>query len=251
MILEAPRQPLVLREIPIPKPQAHQVVVRVNSCAICRTDLHVTDGELAEPKLPLIPGHQIVGRVFVVGEEVEGLTLGDRVGIPWLGRTCGHCGYCQSGRENLCDEARFTGYQVDGGYAEYVVADSRFCFPIPEGYADLQAAPLLCAGLIGYRALRMAGDAERLGFYGFGAAAHILFRWHATKGVRFTRTRAPEILVAKPSRANWVPFGPAIPVRRRPRNWRRLSSSPRRESWFLWLYNRLSREERSFAPAFT
>ena len=176
MILETPRQPLALREIPIPEPQAHQVVVRVNACAICRTDLHVADGELADPKLPLIPGHQIVGRVSAAGEQVEGLTLGDRVGIPWLGRTCGHCAYCQSGRENLCDKAQFTGYQVDGGYAEYVVADSRFCFPIPEGYADLQAAPLLCAGLIGYRALRMAGDAERLGFYGFGAAAHILIQ---------------------------------------------------------------------------
>jgi propanol-preferring alcohol dehydrogenase len=176
MTLEAPRQPLVLREIPTPEPQAHQVVVRVNACALCRTDLHVVDGELVEPKLPLIPGHQIVGRVCAVGQRVEGLTLGDRVGIPWLGRTCGHCGYCQSGRENLCDEAQFTGYQVDGGYSEYTVADSRFCFRIPEGYADLQAAPLLCAGLIGYRALGMAGDAGRLGFYGFGAAAHILIQ---------------------------------------------------------------------------
>jgi alcohol dehydrogenase, propanol-preferring len=176
MVLESTGRPLRFREVPTPEPQANQVLVQVNACAICRTDLHVVDGELADAKLPLVPGHQIVGRVSAVGEQVTGLHLGERVGIPWLGYTCSQCDYCQSGRENLCDEARFTGYHLDGGYAEYAVADSRFCFRIPEGYPDLQAAPLLCAGLIGYRALAMAGEARRLGFYGFGAAAHILIQ---------------------------------------------------------------------------
>ena len=141
---------------------------------MCRTDLHVVDGELTNPKLPLIPGHQIVGTIVETEEDTRRFSVGDRVGVPWLGWTCGKCRYCTSGRENLCDNARFTGYQIDGGYAEYAVADQRFCFLIPAGYPDLQAAPLLCAGLIGYRSLRMAGDAERLGLYGFGAAAHIV-----------------------------------------------------------------------------
>ena len=176
MVLESPRWPLRFLEVPTPKPHANQVLVQVNACAICRTDLHVVDGELADPKLPLVPGHQIVGRVSALGEQVTGLRLGERVGVPWLGYTCSQCNYCQSGRENLCDEARFTGYHLDGGYAEYAVADSRFCFRIPKRYPDLQAAPLLCAGFIGYRALTMAGDARRLGFYGFGAAAHILIQ---------------------------------------------------------------------------
>jgi len=162
----------------------------VHACGVCRTDLHVVDGDLDQPKLPLVPGHQIVGTVERVGEGVAGFAPGDRVGVPWLGRTCGVCRYCRSGRENLCDSARFTGYDIDGGYAERTVADERFCFPIPEGYPDLQAAPLLCAGLIGYRALRMAGDAERIGFYGFGAAAHILVqvaRWQGRRVYAFTR----------------------------------------------------------------
>jgi propanol-preferring alcohol dehydrogenase len=176
MVLESARRPLVSRDIPVPKPEPNQVLVRVNACAICRTDLHVVDGELADPKLPLVPGHQIVGSISAVGDQVVDFELGERVGIPWLGRTCGHCAYCDSGRENLCDDARFTGYQLDGGYAEFAVADARFCFRIPQGYSDLNAAPLLCAGLIGYRALAMAGDARRLGFYGFGAAAHILIQ---------------------------------------------------------------------------
>jgi len=164
MVLERQREPLQLRDLPVPEPSAGQVRLRVLACGVCRTDLHIVDGELERPKLPLVPGHQIVGLT----------DDGRRLGVPWLGWTDGTCRYCLSGRENLCDEARFTGYDLDGGYAEYAVADERFCFPIPDGYPDLQAAPLLCAGLIGYRSLRLAGDAERLGLYGFGASAHIV-----------------------------------------------------------------------------
>ena len=174
MLLESAGSPLRLAEVPVPEPGPGKVLLRVSVCAVCRTDLHVVDGELPDPSLPLVPGHQIVGVVESVGEGVERFASDDRVGVPWLGYTDGTCRYCRSGRENLCDEARFTGYQIDGGYADYAVADHRFCFPIPEGYPDLQAAPLLCAGLIGYRSLRMAGDARRLGLYGFGAAAHII-----------------------------------------------------------------------------
>ncbi|HSL00086.1 MAG TPA: zinc-dependent alcohol dehydrogenase family protein [Rubrobacteraceae bacterium] len=174
MILERAGVPLRSAELEVPEPGPGRILLRVRACAVCRTDLHVVDGELRDPKLPLIPGHQIVGTVERVGEGVERFATGDRVGVPWLGYTDGSCRYCRSGRENLCDEARFTGYQIDGGYAEHTVADHRFCFPVPEGYPDLQAAPLLCAGLIGYRSLRMAGEAERLGLYGFGAAAHIV-----------------------------------------------------------------------------
>jgi alcohol dehydrogenase, propanol-preferring len=174
-ILNAPGSPLRLADVPAPEPEAEQVLIRVRACGVCRTDLHVVDGELRDPKLPLIPGHQIVGEVVETGERVERFAPGDRVGVPWLGWTCGRCHYCLSGRENLCDYARFTGYQIDGGYAEYTAADHRFCFPI-SGVSDLQAAPLLCAGLIGYRSLRMAGDAQRLGLYGFGAAAHIVIQ---------------------------------------------------------------------------
>lgn len=176
MILDAPHQPLRQVELPIPTPAAEQVLLRVHACGICRTDLHIVDGELTDPKLPLIPGHQIVGTVMAVGEQVQRFKPGDRVGVPWLGHTCHHCRYCLSGRENLCDFAQFTGYQINGGYAEYTVADQHFCFPIPAGYPDLQAAPLLCAGLIGYRSFKMLGDAQRIGFYGFGSAAHILIQ---------------------------------------------------------------------------
>ena len=157
----------------IPRPARHQVQIRVCACGVCRTDLHVVDGELTHPKLPLVPGHEIVGVVTALGAKTTNIKLGDRVGVPWLGWTCGECVYCKSGRENLCSNARFTGYQIDGGYAEYTVADERFCFPVPAEFNDVEAAPLLCAGLIGYRALRLAGDAPRLGLYGFGAAAHI------------------------------------------------------------------------------
>ena len=190
MVLTEPGRPLELREVPTPEPGPGQVQLRVRACGVCRTDLHVFDGELPEPKLPLVLGHQIVGVVTKVGEGVERFAVGDRVGVPWLGWTCGRCRYCLGGRENLCDQARFTGYQLDGGYAEYAVADARYCFPIPEGYPDLQAAPLLCAGLIGYRALRLAGEAERLGLYGFGASAHIVAQVARYRGQRvyaFTR----------------------------------------------------------------
>jgi len=246
MILDAPGKPLRLSELANPRPAPGQILVRVKACGICRTDLHVVDGDLTEPKLPIVPGHQIVGEVAAVGEGVQpgqgevaavgeevspgqgevaavgegvlagqgevaavgegvlagqgevatlgewttGFSVGQRVGIPWLGGSCGRCAYCREGRENLCDEARYTGYQIDGGFAELCVADARFCFPIPEGYPDLQAAPLLCAGLIGYRSLRMAGEGRRLGFYGFGAAAHILIqvaRWQGREVYAFTR----------------------------------------------------------------
>jgi propanol-preferring alcohol dehydrogenase len=188
MVLDSPGTPLREAELPAPVPGMEQVVIAVDACGVCRTDLHVVDGELPDPKLPLVPGHQIVGRVVELGER---FAAGERVGIPWLGWTCGECRYCLSARENLCDRARFTGYQLDGGYAELVVADERFCFPVPEGYDDRQAAPLLCAGLIGYRALRLAGDAERLGLYGFGASAHIVTQVARHEGRRvFAFTRA-------------------------------------------------------------
>ncbi|MGZ6140580.1 MAG: zinc-dependent alcohol dehydrogenase family protein [Myxococcaceae bacterium] len=173
-VLERPGASLVLREMPLPGPGPEQVRVEVSACGVCRTDLHVLDGELARPKLPLVLGHQIVGTVVERGDAVDSLAVGDRVGIPWLGWTDGTCGYCRSGRENLCVAARFTGYTLDGGYAEQAVADARFCFPLPPGLDDVHAAPLLCAGLIGYRALRLAGEAPRIGFYGFGASAHLL-----------------------------------------------------------------------------
>jgi propanol-preferring alcohol dehydrogenase len=174
MVLEAPGRPLEERELPDPRPESGQVLLRVSACGVCRTDLHVADGELPDPKLPLVLGHQIVGTVAETGPAAGRFGMGRRVGVPWLGWTCGECRYCRSGRENLCERARFTGYTLDGGYAELAVADERYCFPIPEGYPDLQAAPLLCAGLIGYRSLRLAGDGERLGLYGFGASAHII-----------------------------------------------------------------------------
>ncbi len=173
-MLQASRQPLVASDVPVPAISAGDVLIRVAACAVCRTDLHVVDGELPDPKLPLIPGHEIVGRVEKLGEGVDTFRVGERVGVPWLGWTCGQCKYCRSERENLCDRARFTGYTIDGGYAEFAVADARFCFRLPESYSDAAAAPLLCAGLIGYRSLRKTGDAQRLGIYGFGAAAHII-----------------------------------------------------------------------------
>ncbi len=190
MVLERQREPLRLTELPDPEPGPGQVLLSVAACGVCRTDLHIVDGELSEPKLPLVPGHQIVGTVAGAGEDAERFALGERVGVPWLGWTDGSCRYCVSGRENLCDRARFTGYDLDGGYAELAVADERFCFPIPASYSDDQAAPLLCAGLIGYRALRLVGDADRIGFYGFGASAHILCQLAVHQGRRvfaFTR----------------------------------------------------------------
>ena len=174
MILSHPGKPLELRDVPVPSPSPGQLLIRVMTCAVCRTDLHIVDGELPNPKPSLIPGHQIVGRIETVGAEVEGFSVGDRVGVPWLGWTDGECAYCRSKRENLCDRALFTGYTVDGGYAEFVVADARFCFHLPDRYNDVDVAPLLCAGMLGYRSYRKTGDAHRLGIYGFGAAAHLI-----------------------------------------------------------------------------
>jgi propanol-preferring alcohol dehydrogenase len=190
MLLERQGSGLREAEIPAPEPGPGQVRLAVRACGVCRTDLHILDGDLTEPKLPLVLGHQIVGIVESAGEGEPRFGLGERVGVPWLGWTCGQCRYCLGGRENLCERARFTGYDIDGGFAEATVADQRFCFPIPEGYPDAQAAPLLCAGLIGYRALRLAGDGERLGLYGFGASAHILCQVAVSQGRRvfaFTR----------------------------------------------------------------
>jgi propanol-preferring alcohol dehydrogenase len=184
MQLAAPRTALKLVDLPTPQPGRGQLLIKVRACGVCRTDLHVVDGELAQGKLPIIPGHEIVGTVAKKGAGVERFAIGERVGVPWLGDTCGACRYCASGRENLCDAARFTGYHLDGGYAEYTVADQRYCFAIPKEYDDAAAAPLLCAGLIGYRSLVMAGDAKRLGIYGFGAAAHIVVQVARYQGRR-------------------------------------------------------------------
>src|SRR5215469_16609855 len=190
MVLNERKRPLELRDMPKPKPNRGQLLVRVSSCAVCRTDLHVVDGELPDPKLPLILGHQIVGRVEEIGEGNATFAIGDRVGIPWLGWTDGDCAYCRSGRENLCDNARFTGYTIDGGYAEFTVADARYCFHLPDRYDDVEVAPLLCAGLIGYRSYRKTGDARRLGIYGFGNAAHLIAQiavYEGRKLFAFTR----------------------------------------------------------------
>lgn len=190
MLLDVPGRPLRLAEVERPEPGPAQVRVKVAACGVCRTDLHVVDGDLTEPKRPIIPGHEIVGHVDAVGAGVTRFTLGQRVGIPWLGHTCGACPYCREGHENLCDHPGFTGYQIDGGYAEYTVADADYCFPIPAGLGDVEAAPLLCAGLIGYRSLRMAGACRTLGIYGFGAAAHIVAQVARHEGMEsyaFTR----------------------------------------------------------------
>ena len=189
-VLTAAHRPLAMTKLPPPKPAAGQVLIEVKACAVCRTDLHIVDGELARTKLPLVPGHEIVGTVIKKGAGVDRFAIGDRVGVPWLGWTCGVCEYCRGGRENLCDRARFTGYQIDGGYAELTVADQRYCFPLPPEFDDVSAAPLLCAGLIGYRTLRLAGEGERIGIYGFGAAAHIVAQVARFQGRRvfaFTR----------------------------------------------------------------
>jgi propanol-preferring alcohol dehydrogenase len=191
MVLEKPNNPLVNMEIPVPTPGPDQLLIKVGACGVCRTDLHLVDGELPDPKLPVIPGHEIVGTVAAKGANVKSFAVGDRIGVPWVGHTCSQCHYCRSGRENLCDHPGFTGYTLDGGYAEYAAADMHYCFSLPEGYSDSAAAPLLCAGLIGYRTYRMAGeDAERLGIYGFGGAAHIIAQVAAFQGKQvfaFTR----------------------------------------------------------------
>lgn len=189
-VLTAARQPLAAAELPAPHPGPQQLLIAVRACAVCRTDLHVVDGELPDPKLPLVPGHEIIGIVIEKGESADRFAIGDRVGVPWLGWTCGVCEYCRSGQENLCDRARFTGYQIDGGYTELTVADQRYCFAIDPRFGDVEAAPLMCAGLIGYRTLRMTGDAQLVGIYGFGAAAHIVAQVARHQGRRlfaFTR----------------------------------------------------------------
>ncbi len=196
-VLTAAGRPLAGVELPPPRPGPHQVLIAVRACAVCRTDLHVVDGELPDPKLPLVPGHEIIGTVVEKGESVERFAIGDRVGVPWLGWTCGVCEYCRSGRENLCDRARFTGYQIDGGYAELTVADQRYCFAIDHRYGDVEAAPLMCAGLIGYRTLRMAGDAALIGIYGFGAAAHIVAQMIRHQGRRLFAFTRPGDLAAQ------------------------------------------------------
>ena len=194
MVLDVPGQALRLATLPRPVPGPGQVLLAVRACGVCRTDLHVVDGELLDPKLPVIPGHEIVGTVVELGPGVSEHQLGMRIGVPWLGGTCGHCRYCTGGRENLCAEARFTGYQLDGGYAQYALADARFCFALPDRYDDVEAAPLLCAGLIGYRAYRLAGDARTLGIYGFGAAAHLIAQVATAQGRKvFAFTRRGDV----------------------------------------------------------
>ncbi|MHB8584152.1 MAG: zinc-dependent alcohol dehydrogenase family protein [Gammaproteobacteria bacterium] len=191
MVLERRGGPLMARQIPAPEPGPDEVLLKVSACGVCRTDLHIYDGELQGGKLPVIPGHEIVGTVVATGAGVTDFAIGERLGVPWLGRTCGECAYCRSGRENLCDRARFTGFDLDGGYAQSALADHRYCLRLPPEYDDAHAAPLLCAGLIGYRALRFAGDARRLGLYGFGAAAHVLAQIAVGQGRRvFAFTRA-------------------------------------------------------------
>lgn len=215
MVLDAPHEPLREREIPMPTPGRGQILIRVRACGVCRTDLHIVDGELTRPKLPLVIGHQIVGTVEASGDGAGRFVEGQRVGVPWLGYADGTCRYCRGGRENLCDNARFTGYDLDGGYAAYTVADERFCFALPDDYSDLSAAPLLCGGLIGYRALRMTGDAERIGFYGFGSSAHIIAQVARHQGRRvfaFTREGDEEgQRLARSVGAEWAGASSAAP----------------------------------------
>jgi propanol-preferring alcohol dehydrogenase len=215
MVLDKPGEPLREAELDDPRPGPGELLARVHACGVCRTDLHVVDGELPDPKLPLVPGHQVVAEVAELGDGAGRFTVGDRIGIPWLGWTDGTCRYCRSGRENLCDRAVFTGYQRDGGYSELALADERFCLPLPGDYPDLQAAPLLCAGLIGYRALRMTGDAERLGLYGFGSSAHIICQVARHQGRRvFALTRAGDAetqAFARELGAEWAGDAPSGP----------------------------------------
>ena len=208
MLMEHQNENLRYVELPVPQPKTNEVLIKITACGICRTDLHVLDGDLKQPKLPLIPGHQIVGKISQLGKKVKNLYIGQRVGVSWLGSSCGHCDYCQSAQENLCDAASFTGYQQDGGFAEYCVANSRFCFPLPNNYPDIQAAPLLCAGLIGYRTLVKTGKARRLGLYGFGAAAHIVVQIANYQGKEvYAFTRSEDIVTQEFARqlgAKWA-----------------------------------------------
>jgi alcohol dehydrogenase, propanol-preferring len=215
MVLERPGTPLIGRERPVPTPGPGEILIEVAACGVCRTDLHVVDGELADPKLPIVPGHEIVGRVAAIGADVGSLALGDRVGVPWVGHTCGVCAYCRGGRENLCDAPLFTGYTRDGGYATHAIADARFCFPLPGASDDAEKAPFLCAGLIGWRSYRMAGEGRSLGLYGFGAAAHILAQVAAWQGRRvYAFTRAGDTAaqsLAKSLGAVWAGGSEEVP----------------------------------------
>ena len=215
MVLAVAGRPLEARELPMREPTAGELLIEVRACGVCRTDLHVVDGELREPKLPLVPGHEIIGIVAALGRGVDRFRIGERVGVPWLGSTCGICEFCRGGRENLCEQARFTGYQIDGGYAGYALADARYCFPVGGSYSDAEAAPLLCAGLIGYRALRKAGDPARLGLYGFGAAAHIvaqLARYEGRTVFAFVRAGdEPAMAFARELGAAWAGPSDALP----------------------------------------
>jgi propanol-preferring alcohol dehydrogenase len=215
MVLAAAGRPLEARELPLREPAAGELLIKVGACGVCRTDLHVVDGELREPKLPLVPGHEIIGTVAALGSGVDGFRIGERIGIPWLGFTCGVCAFCRGGRENLCEQARFTGYQIDGGYAGYALADARYCFPVGGSYSDAEAAPLMCAGLIGYRALRKAGDPKHLGLYGFGAAAHIVAQLARHEGrtvFAFVRSGdEPAMAFARTLGAAWAGPSDALP----------------------------------------
>ena len=250
MVLAHPGEPLRFADIPSVEPHASQILIKVAACGVCRTDLHVVDGELRHPKPMLVPGHEIVGHVIKVGGKTDRFKVGDRVGIPWLGSSCGHCRFCNEGRENLCPGARFTGYDIDGGYAHFAVADQNFCFPIYGDYSDAEAAPLLCAGLIGYRSLRLAGDGKRLGLYGFGAAAHMLFRLRISRGAKFSSSRAPAIPPPSNLPTRWERTGPGRPMRRVRRNWTPRSSLRRLDPWSLQRCARSDRQERSSAQAF-
>ncbi len=215
MVLRAAGQPLVESRLPIPRPGPEELLLRVRACAVCRTDLHIVDGELPQPKLPLVLGHEIVATVEAAGERAAAIPVGTRVGVPWLGWSCGHCRFCLAGRENLCERARFTGYQVDGGFAEFTAAHHRFCFPLPPEYPDVHAAPLMCAGLIGFRSLRMAGEGRRLGLYGFGAAAHLILQVARHQGRRvFAFTRPGDLegqRFARELGAEWAGGSDALP----------------------------------------
>jgi propanol-preferring alcohol dehydrogenase len=232
MVLDAPREPLRLDQRDIPQPGPGQLLLKVRACGVCRTDLHVVDGDLKHPILPLVPGHEVVGVVQTLGGGVSRFSVGQRVGIPWLGRACGHCPYCLRERENLYDTPLFTGYQIDGGYAEYAVADADYCFAIPDGYDDIHAAPLLCAGLIGYRAYKATGDRKILGLYGFGAAAHIVAQLAQADGRRVLALTRPGDIEHRNSPVNLGGSGQAVPTMRRRCCWMPPSSSRQTEGWF-------------------
>ena len=252
MVFDAVGTPLRLAELPRPQPGPGQVLVEVAACGVCRTDLHVVDGELAHPKLPLVPGHEVVGAIVETGRGVERFRVGQRVGVPWLGATCGACRYCREGRENLCEGARFTGYDIDGGYGEYLVADQRYALPLADGLSDLEAAPLLCAGLIGYRALRKVGDAGDGGGSTDSAPPPTSSpRWRASRAARYSPSPAPAIARPRRSRASSARYGRAIPMPRRRSRWMPRSCSRRWGRWCRRACARWRRGDGWCAPAST